>query len=880
MIKSTMAMFPRTLLWLICFALFCCLPGCGGSGGGGADEEVTYTFTVTTTPAVDTFKAGEIVTITVTVTGSDGLPASGQAVTFTIFRNNSGGTLTIDGTGTTDGDGKALATYTLGTNNSTESVTDTIEISIPDYSETLTINREGETFTVDVEADSTTLAAGGVATITATVNDSSGQPAAGQAVSFTISTNESGGTITISGTGTTDENGVVEAYYTAGANSPTEQVQDQIDITIPTDTASVTITRSVADQVASLDLAADPTSILTDGTTTSTITVNALNTGNAILTGVTVTLSTDTGVLSAPSVTTPGTVRLSCGNNKVNRTATVTATTTAAGGNITSQIPIQIEGSTVTVTSDATSLSTGAAANLTITTKDAGGNLVSGAEVTLTQSSTNGGRVTLGATTGTTDASGKFTTTATGNTDGTITITADALGATGTSDITVSSPIDTFYISNLILDGSEITNTSTTALKINASGTPFTPNSLRIIVHAPADVNNVTFATTIGVWDSGVSKSIAKAVFNDATYGRIAEATLTTTTIGVANVQVYDTADDGTNDTLTVAMSSGATPAKISLQVTPSVVPISVGTTTGSSTLTATVTDVSNNPLGGQPVLFSIVNGTSTSGGETIVPVVVMTASVSSGDLTVGQARTTFTAGSMPSAATGVQIRATVVGTTVETEPIGVNITDSGNDQKIVIGGVAGSIAFGQATAIGVDETNSNYTWKMSVLVSDANGNAVEGAVVSLGVWPIAWSTGFSCGVDADTPNSGTFWNEDRNENLILDTTPAPSEDGWRCYYADPTKSDCVAGGGTPNTEMTPTNSRGGSLPASVTTDENGVAGFTLTYPKQSALWTIDRIRATTSVQGSETRAEIIFTLPALDSDITPCRLGDSPYIF
>ena len=873
MIKLSKAISSRTLFLLISFALFCFLPGCGGSGNTAGQ---VYTLTVTTDPSVTSLKAGETLTIKATVKDSTGAAASGQAVTFTLYQDNSGATLTISGTGSTDANGLAQASYTAGANTPTVDVTDIVQASIPDSSQQVTITRLGafNTLAITTDPSGLTMKAGEIVTITATVKDRNGVPVSGQAVDFTVFRNNSGGTIAISGTGTTDGNGEAKALYTVGPTSPAEAVQDLIRVSIP-DVPSQTITISreagtaAQANVASIDIAASPASIKTDNSTTSTITVNALSAGNAILSGVTVNLSTDTGVLSAPTITTPATVILSCGGtNKANRTATITATV----GTLTPvQIPVQIIGSTITVLSDSTSISPSGVANLTVTAKDAGGNPVSGAAITLTQSGT--GSVTLGATTGTTDISGQFTTTATGGANGNVTITAAGLGATGTANISVTSPADTFAISNLILDGTEIANTSITALKINTS-------ALRIIVHAPAGpvppaVNNVTFATTIGVWDGGASKAITKAVHNDATYGRIADATLTSTTIGVANVQVYDAANINTSDTLTVAMSSGAVPGKISIQAAPTVVSVSVGTTAGSSTLTATVTDALNNPLGGQPVLFSIVSGTSTSGGETISPVVQMTAATATSDLTVGQARATFTSGSMPSAGTGVQIRASVLGTAIETEPIGVNLTPSGNDAKIVIGGVAGSIAFGQATVIGVDDTQANYTWKMSVLVSDSNGNAVPEAIVSLGVWPIGWSTGLACGVDPDTPITGTFWNEDANENLILDA----GEDGTRCYYADPTKATCVLGG-TLDGLITPTNSHGGSLPASVKTDDNGVAGFTLTYPKQSALWTIDRIRATTIVQGSETRSEIILQLPALEGDVIPCHLGDSPYKF
>jgi hypothetical protein len=170
----------------------------------------------------------------------------------------------------------------------------------------------------------------------------------------------------------------------------------------------------------------------------------------------------------------------------------------------------------------------------------------------------------------------------------------------------------------------------------------------------------------------------------------------------------------------------------------------------------------------------------------------------------------------------------------------------------------------------------------MSVLVADSNGNPVPNAVVNLGVWPIYWCTGVSCQCDDDTPTTGTFWNEDKNENMILDATPLPSEDGWRCYAANSDK--CSSPGpptyltGTANTLITPTNSTGGTVPAQVTTGTNGVAAFTLTYPKSSAVWIYDRIRATTMVQGTETRAEITLHLNYVQGDQSVCN--ESPFIF
>jgi hypothetical protein len=614
-----------------------------------------------------------------------------------------------------------------------------------------------------------------------------------------------------------------------------------------------------------LDLSASPTSVKSDGSTSSTITVNALNASNAILSDVTVTLNTDSGVLGSPSVvtnsTTPATVTFNSGGNRINRTATITATV----GTVSAQIPVQVTGSTVTLTPTGTTLPDDGTSPVTctITARDAGSNVIQGAAVTLTKTG-GGGNVTItpGSATWTTGSDGTFTATVAGVGAGAVTLTATALGATAATALTVNPTAATFAIDQL--NGKDAIDT--TAMKIG--------ESLVVRVNAPAPAANVTFAATTGAWNGTGSSVVTVPV----AAGK-ATATLTTTQAGIANVQVYDQGNPATSDNLTVAMTSGASAYSIVLQASPTVVPRSVGTTTGSSTLIAMVRDASNYPISDVPVSFSIVK--PTSGGETVSPVVVLTAATISGGLSLGEARATFTSGALSSPAEGVQVRAAVVGTAVETEAVGANGTPSGNDAAITIGGVAGSVAFGQATLIGVLEDKATYSWPMSVLVADSNGNKVPDALVSLSAWPIAWSTGQSCTYDADIdpssgnhyPNQGTFWNEDVNENLFLD----PGEDGTRKFYAD---NFVASGAGKIDTYSTPVNSAGGVLPATVTTDSNGVAAFTLNYPKQSAIWTLVRIRASTVVAGSETRGEIILRLSAIVDDVVPCRLGDSPYTF
>lgn len=658
------------------------------------------------------------------------------------------------------------------------------------------------------------------------------------------------------------------------------------DNTASTGTTTTTTTAATA-TVAGIQLSGAPTTIKSDNSNTSTITVTAVSATNAMVPGAIITIGADTGLLDTSTVTTDATGKatatFSSGTfSKANRTATITATAGAA----TAMLPVQITGSTLTLTASGTSLPSDGTSpvTLTITAKDAGGSPISGAAVTLTQ--TGSGTVTLTPAAGTTDSNGQLAVTVAGATVGAATVSAAAVGATATINFTVSASASTFGISLVTLNagvGVIPTSPKTTSMQIG--------DSLAVQATAPASTS-VTFATTIGTWANGQKVQTVVPVAG------IATATLTTTLAGVANIQVLDPANSALSDSLTVGITAKIA-AIISLQASPTVVPKSVGSTVGFSNLTAMVYDSTGAPVGGAPVAFSIVSGTGTGAGETVSPVVVFSASTTANGLALGAAPTTFTAGSLPSGAAGVQVRASVVGTAIATQSLLVpNATTSSFDAAIVIGGTAGSVAFGQATRI-IDAggTSTIYTFPMSVLVADSNGSpAPLGTVVNISAWPIAWSTGSAgsgCEYDQDgevwdplaldpitglpgayvAGNGGTFYNEDANENLLRD----PLEDGTRRFYA----TGALAPGGTTDSAITPLNSYGGTivstnaadLPGTATTDANGLATFNLTYTKSSANWIISRIRAQTVVQGEPAVGQLDFRLAASQADSAPCYL-------
>lgn len=726
------------------------------------------------------------------------------------------------------------------------------------------------------------------ATVKATVLDAAGAAIPNVVVTFT--TDATLATMTPSGgTALTNSSGVASisllpAGTTSGAATITATAQVSGSAVTNSTGYSITgtTTATTTSTAATLSLATTVTSVKSDGSNTTTITATVLNSNNSVVSGQPVNFSASTGQLSIASGTSDAngqvTATFSGGPSGINRTATITA----SSGGVSSQLPIQILGSTISVTLSGGNVSDDGVSSVTATytALNASNSPVEGAAVTFAKSGV--GNISFTPTSGTTDVNGKLIVTITGVTGGAgaATLTASALGATGAASVTVTSTATTtFAISGLTLTGTPLTSANTNSFSTTAMKTS---DSLIVTVAAPAAAN-VTFASTMGVWNGG------GLVVTVPVAGGVASATLTTTAAGIANIQVFDPLlVSASSDTLAVSMTA-TTANAITLQASPSVIPKSSGGNTGTSTLIATVTDANNLPVGDAPVAFSIIN--ATGGGESVSPVVAYTASTPTANLSLGQALATFTAGSLSSGATGVQIRAQVLGTTVATEAAGASVTLSGNDAAIIIGGSAGSVAFGQATVLAVNSNASQYILAMSVMVADSNGNpAPQGTLVNLSLWPIAWSTGKYCTVESDgfvwsppptstslgtlvAGNGGTFLNEDVNENLILDGT----EDGTRKYYAT---GVAAPGTGTKDTRITPANSVAGTVPSTVTTDANGVATFDLTYPKTSGIWTVVRIRGKTVVQGSDAVGEVQFRLGALRTDVVPCILPDSSHVF
>jgi hypothetical protein len=233
-----------------------------------------------------------------------------------------------------------------------------------------------------------------------------------------------------------------------------------------------------------------------------------------------------------------------------------------------------------------------------------------------------------------------------------------------------------------------------------------------------------------------------------------------------------------------------------------------------------------------------------------------------------GNASTTFTSGAI-SSDDDVTIVAQVLNATITPAPE--------DTFGVAIGGTAGSIMIGRGTTINSVDSDTSYSQPMVVVVADANGNPVEGAQVSLSSWPMIYYDGqwVEVGDEWVVDYDAAAYNEDVNENVRLDTGEDDFDIANACIPAGSSLPTLIDGGNSDGL-LTPSNSASGTLDPTVTTDEFGKGQFDLVYAKASATWIKARITATTTVLGTETKAQLSLILPHAESD--EGRLPNSPY--
>jgi adhesin/invasin len=418
---------------------------------GSGTPSVTFTSDNATSIAVNggnnqTANAGVVLPTnpSVVVRDANGNPVAGRSVTFQVAANNgliNGGT--ADVIVATDGAGlAALSSWTLHTTAGTNTVTATatgLTGSPVSFTATGTVGAASLTAsTVTSDAPGGTRVAGQTATITVTLKDANSNNLTTSGGTVALATNL--GTLSAV---TNNNNGTYTATFTA-TTAGAATISATLNGAALTSTAAITVTAGAA-SAAITTIAASPTSVPTDGTT-STITVQAKDAfgNNRPSTADVVTITASPG----------GALTVGGGTNGA-YTATLPGSTTAGVVTIAATIevatvPTAISSGNATVTRTAGTATTG---NSTITLSPVSGSTPPvGTPVTVTvqlqdannNPTTSGlavviGRTGVGSITGTTNlGGGAYTATLTSTANGlsTISATLDGVAIAGSPTIT------------------------------------------------------------------------------------------------------------------------------------------------------------------------------------------------------------------------------------------------------------------------------------------------------------------------------------------------------------------------------------------------------------------------------------------------------------
>lgn len=511
-----------------------------------------------------------------------------------------------------------------------------------------------------------------------------------------------------------------------------------------------------------------------------------------------------TGASPAPSTDATGTistVSLSPGSDSSNRIIKVTA----SSGNASKMIDIPVTGTTLDISGAGSALASSTSSiKYSVKALDSSGKPVTGASLSVASKLGNG----ISPQTVSTDTSGTAAFQLTPSNEGTDTLTVSGLGTSKTKDVQISR--QDFQLTNPKL---------TDVLPVNRDIV------VSVLYKDPATgaaVKNVpiTFSTTRG--------TPAQTTVSTDNNG-IASTVIRSTTTGPVTISAQSSS--GARDSMTTKFLS-VTPSQIKLQASPSaVLPNALGSTTNQSTLTATVRDSFLNPVEGVVVNFTAIKDLSNG---SLVP------SSATTDAS-GLASVQFIAGPLQTEANGVQIQASVQGSSSP-------ITDIAT---LTVNGSALFIAIGQSNTIIADASSPTiYEKEFSVYVTDANGVAAANRAITISVYPKKYGKGY---LEYNTLLEQWVYalntrcaNEDVNRNGILDAGEDVNGDG-------------ILWPGLPVIIST----------SNLTTDSNGYGSFKMRYGKNYAWWLDTQITAKALVGGTESSISLDYSLEMLAADAT-----------
>ncbi|MBF0271001.1 MAG: Ig-like domain-containing protein [Magnetococcales bacterium] len=516
---------------------------------------------------------------TVTVKDANNNVVSNATVNFAVA---TGGGSVNPATATTNAQGQASTTLTLGTIVGANSVT----ASVTGAATPATFNATGTAGTASqlvLGAAATTVSAtvANQVVLTGTLKDQYGNTVISPAKSVTFTTNAttygSIGTATV-----TTVNGVATTTLTTIAQPAGGSSSLNIVVDASTDTIAAT---SVADLTVSLVFnAMSQTSGNSQTATVGTAVTNPLSvtltTGTTPSAGVEVTFTTSGGTFANGTTTTKATtnaqgVATSSALTLGTTAGTYTVTVTATGYSSQTFTLTATAGAAASVTKsagDAQSGTVGSALTtpFTVVVKDANNNVVSNATVTFAVASGGG---SVSAATGTTDANGLASTTLTlGTTAGANSVTAAVTGVTTPATFTATGTAGTASQLSLGLSSTKVSSYSSSQVTLTGTLKDQYGNTATA---ATSDVTFVLDAATYGYL--GTSGTLTKTV---TPVNGVATTTVTTVLMPLTDTATHNILIDASTGTITKSMVTDVTLALVPFSVNVSAVNLVAGDTT------------------------------------------------------------------------------------------------------------------------------------------------------------------------------------------------------------------------------------------------------------------------------------------------------------
>jgi hypothetical protein len=635
--------------------------------------------------------------------------------------------------------------------------------------------------------------------------------------------------------------GVIGALALAGCN-------DQGTSAFAGTSSSSSSGATVVPTIASITLLESSPNLPSDNSKPVTITAIARDAANQLIPGAVIDFIASSGGILPVQTTagSTGTTQVAAGTTDANGIAQATLTTpgdytnrsitvTAVSGGTSATINVSVVGTTLTVSGES-NLVSGASAVYTIALADAGKNGISGQSVTIASAAGNKLSTNMVAT----DALGHASFQVTASVAGTDTITVTALGQTAAQTISVSGENFAF-------------TTAPTSMQLGQPNAQTNPGTLTVDwTNANVAQNGtVTFSTTRGIFmNSGAS------TYTVALSGGQASATIYSLT-NAGPAVVTATAVSASTPTTTVTATTSlnfvaTTPASIDLQASPATIALQ-----GQSTITAIVRDANNNLVANQTVDFQLqdVTNGSISVGSVVTDV-------------QGQAQTTYTASTTPSATNGVMVTATLPGASI---PVQAGVYPATVD--LTVGGQTVFLSLGTGSIVGENAQKTQFQLPYVVQAVDAAGNPVANVTLTMKVQdlpPVNPSPYVPTGpnFEAFSPSYAAYF---KGQYVVqsgkwvpiystLDGCLNEDVNGTGVYEA----SEDLNGNGVLDPGGVATVS-----PSPVTTDNTGSANVTIYYPEDHNTWVQVKLTATAVVAGTQTSTSAVFQLPILATYIT-----------